>query len=97
VALNQRLDLLRGRLGGDEAANAEAARFQETLRTAIAEVRRLSNNLRPHVLEDLGLSAALRAMPPCAPSPTTWSSRWRTPRRTARWSVGSAPCPRRWS
>ncbi len=62
VALNQRLDLLRGRLGGDEAADAEAARFQETLRTAIAEVRRLSNNLRPHVLEDLGLSAALRAI-----------------------------------
>lgn len=62
VALNQRLDLLRGRLGRDAEADAEAARFQETLQTAIAEVRRLSNNLRPHVLEDLGLSAALRAI-----------------------------------
>lgn len=62
VALNQRLDLLHHRLHEDAEANEELDRFQETLQTAIAEVRRLSNNLRPHVLEDLGLSAALRAI-----------------------------------
>lgn len=62
VALNQRLDLLRSRLQPDAPTAAELAQFQDTLIGSIASVRRLSNNLRPHVLEDLGLSAALRAL-----------------------------------
>jgi signal transduction histidine kinase len=62
VALSQRLDLLRSRNQLDAEAAAELARFQAMLHSAIGEVRRLSNNLRPHVLEDLGLPAALRAI-----------------------------------
>ena len=60
VAINQRLDLLGRKLGPEPATGVEE--IQSMVRSSIAEVRRLSNHLRPHVLEDLGLAAALQAI-----------------------------------
>lgn len=45
---------------GDEATEEDARKSVELATTALAEVRRLSRALRPSVLDDLGLHAALR-------------------------------------
>lgn len=51
------------RLGGDAGAQAKArATFERTaeqLNNVLGEVRRISHNLRPAILDDLGLAAAL--------------------------------------
>jgi PAS domain S-box-containing protein len=54
------LDLLRGRLSGEDPAVAAGLRRVETLaRRALDETRALSHDLRPTILDDAGLAAAL--------------------------------------
>lgn len=63
VALTQRIELCADEL--DETPAAARARLRELQTLAhktLTEVRRLSNNLRPSILEDLGLVAALRVL-----------------------------------
>lgn len=73
VGLNQRLELLGRTLdqvpAGDGAGaislDAAARRLDEVRALAsdtLSEVRRMSTNLRPFILEDLGLAAALQAL-----------------------------------
>ncbi len=59
VALTQRLELTADELDTPVAAKARLAGVQELARDTLAEVRRMSRDLRPFVLEDLGLAAAL--------------------------------------
>jgi signal transduction histidine kinase len=60
ASLNLRAGAIRSVLNRDpRAADALAAEQQETIRATIADVRRLIHNLRPPVLNELGLSAAL--------------------------------------
>jgi signal transduction histidine kinase len=63
VALNQRIELCRDVLDKDpQAAKRRLGELQELAQRSLSEVRRMSNALRPSILEDLGLSAALRAL-----------------------------------
>ena len=49
-------------LDHDEAAWKEATKAKSLLEKAMQEVRRISRNLRPSELDDLGLAAALRSL-----------------------------------
>lgn len=63
VALTQRLELHRHSM--QEGADAAEERLQEVQALAqksVVELRRMSNNLRPSVLEDLGLVPALQSL-----------------------------------
>lgn len=63
VALTQRLELYRNTVIQDPVA--EEHRFEELQALAqksVLELRRMSNNLRPSILEDLGLVPALRLL-----------------------------------
>ena len=52
-----------GRLAdADVVTGDDAARIRETARHSLEEVRRVARQLRPHVLEDLGLASALSAL-----------------------------------
>lgn len=64
VGVRYALDNARRRLtrGDDQGAEAPLNKGIEHLGTAIAEVRRISRDLRPGVLDDLGLGPALRAL-----------------------------------
>ncbi len=63
VAVRYALDNARRRLErGDKDAGAPLAKGIETLGEAISEVRRISRDLRPGVLDDLGLGPALRML-----------------------------------
>jgi len=63
VALSQRIELLADALETDRHVVAQRlADLQALSRHTLAEVRRMSNNLRPSTLEDLGLAAALQAL-----------------------------------
>ncbi len=63
VALVQRLDLTKRALQTDPAKAAkELSAVQELAEYILADVRRMSYNLRPLILEDLGLIAALQAL-----------------------------------
>ncbi|MFT7594491.1 MAG: two-component system NarL family sensor kinase [Paracoccaceae bacterium] len=64
VAVRYALDNARRRLArGDElGAEAPLDKGIEALGTAISEVRRISRDLRPAVLDDLGLGPALKAL-----------------------------------
>lgn len=64
VAVRYALDNARRRLArGDElGAGAPLDKGIEALGTAISEVRRISRDLRPAVLDDLGLGPALKAL-----------------------------------
>ncbi|MHB1133100.1 MAG: cache domain-containing protein [Chloroflexota bacterium] len=61
VALNQRLDLYRGELqAGAATAEDRLQEVQAIAQKGVVELRRISNHLRPSILEDLGLVPALR-------------------------------------
>ena len=64
VGVRYTLDNARRRLerGDDEAARDPLYKGIENLCTAITEVRRISRDLRPGVLDDLGLGPALQAL-----------------------------------
>jgi len=63
VGVRYALDNARRRLGrGDSSADAPLQKGIATLGEAISEVRRISRDLRPGVLDDLGLGAALRQL-----------------------------------
>ncbi len=63
VGVRYALDNARRRLDrGDGSANAPLAKGIATLGEAISEVRRISRDLRPAVLDDLGLGPALRML-----------------------------------
>ncbi|WP_413718855.1 cache domain-containing protein [Silicimonas sp. MF1-12-2] len=63
VGVRYALDLAQRRLQTGDARAAESLRKgQDSLATAIQEVRRISRDLRPGTLDDLGLAPALRAL-----------------------------------
>lgn len=64
VGVRYALDNTRRRLsrGDDAGAQAPLDKGIENLGTAITEVRRISRDLRPGVLDDLGLGPALKAL-----------------------------------
>lgn len=63
VGVRYALDAARRRLArGDEKAGDSLDTGMEHLSTAIQEVRRISRDLRPGVLDDLGLGPALKAL-----------------------------------
>ena len=63
VGIRYSLDSARRRLkAGDRRAEDTLERGMDHLNTAIQEVRRISRDLRPGVLDDLGLGPALRAL-----------------------------------
>jgi signal transduction histidine kinase len=63
ASLNLRAGAIRSVLNRDpRAADALAAEQQKTIRSTIADVRRLIHNLRPPVLNELGLGAALEEL-----------------------------------
>ncbi|MBN1486470.1 MAG: HAMP domain-containing protein [Anaerolineae bacterium] len=63
VGLTQRLELCSNALDTDpQAARQHLDNVQTLARTTLDEVRRMSRNLRPFILEDLGLPAALHAL-----------------------------------
>lgn len=63
VGVRYALDNARRKLDrGDPKAGAPLAKGIETLAEAISEVRRISRDLRPGVLDDLGLGPALRTL-----------------------------------
>ncbi|MBV1863314.1 MAG: cache domain-containing protein [Rhodobacteraceae bacterium] len=53
---------IRWRSKGDARADESILKARNDLNSAIVEVRRISHDLRPSVLDDLGLSPALRAL-----------------------------------
>lgn len=63
VGLSQRLDLCRTAMVKDPfAANLRLSELQTLVGRALVDVRRMSNDLRPLILEDLGLVAAVKTM-----------------------------------
>lgn len=63
VGIRYSLDSARRRIKtGDTRAEDTLERGMDHLNTAIQEVRRISRDLRPGVLDDLGLGPALRAL-----------------------------------
>ena len=68
--VNQTLSALRFRVEGieerlpaaDRATQEEVEKARQLLDSAIGEVRRISQNLRPSVLDDLGLESAVRSL-----------------------------------
>lgn len=63
VSVRYTLDLARRRIAkGDARAGESLDKGFETLSAAIIEVRRISRDLRPGVLDDLGLGPAVKAL-----------------------------------
>jgi signal transduction histidine kinase len=63
IALAQRIELCTEALEEDPAAaRDELVELQTLTHRAISEVRRMSNHLRPSILEDLGLVATLQVL-----------------------------------
>ena len=63
VGVKYALDITRRRFdSGDEKAAESLGKGINNLSTAITEVRRISRDLRPGVLDDLGLGPALKAL-----------------------------------
>ena len=63
IALTQRLELCSDLWEENPAAaRGELQQVRELARGAAAEVRRMSNNMRPSILADLGLAAGLQAL-----------------------------------
>lgn len=63
VGVRFAIDLARRRVPADNGAAVEAiGKGAQALNDAIKEVRRISHDLRPRVLDDLGLTAALEAL-----------------------------------
>lgn len=63
VALNQRVELCQNELQSDRSqARTRLVEIHNLLQTTISDVRRISIALRPPVLEDFGLVAAVKAL-----------------------------------
>lgn len=62
IALGRRLELLEKSIENPIEAAKQLVQLQNMLNNTIAEVRQFSRDLRPLLLEDLGLVAALRQM-----------------------------------
>ena len=63
IALKLRLSSIQRKLRKDQAAPKEECESAQTdIEQIIEKVRRLSRGLRPHILEEIGLSAALRRL-----------------------------------
>ena len=63
VGVRYKFELARKRLqNGDERANTDLGNGISSLNCAIQEVRRISHDLRPGMLDDLGLGPALQAL-----------------------------------
>ncbi|MEM0978176.1 MAG: cache domain-containing protein [Pseudomonadota bacterium] len=63
VGIRYALDLAARQLGlGEAKAQQSIERSRDGLNTAIGEVRRISRDLRPGILDDLGLSPALKEL-----------------------------------
>jgi signal transduction histidine kinase len=62
IALGRRLELLEQSLENPIEAAKQLYQLQQLLSQTVAEVRQFSRDLRPLLLEDLGLEAALRQM-----------------------------------
>ncbi len=63
VALNQRLELYRDAIReGETAPEGRLDEVQALAQKGVVELRRMSNNLRPSILEDLGLVPALQLL-----------------------------------
>ncbi|KUP92284.1 cache domain-containing protein [Tritonibacter horizontis] len=64
VGVRYAFETVRRRIGNEEyeAAQEPLAKGVNSLATAISEVRRISRDLRPGVLDDLGLGPALKAL-----------------------------------
>ncbi len=63
VGLVQRVELCRSEMDRDPLlARRRLDELQDLLEQSLADVRRISNALRPSILEDLGLPAALQAL-----------------------------------
>jgi signal transduction histidine kinase len=61
VAIGRQLDLLEMETG-DEALRERLGEVHDMVDQALADVRRISRDLRPAILEDLGLKAAVEAL-----------------------------------
>lgn len=62
-ALRFRIEWIAERLpAADRASHEEVEKVGQLLDSAIGEVRRISQNLRPSVLDDLGLESAVRSL-----------------------------------
>ena len=71
VAIGRRLDRLEGSLAARESGEVSVVHeIRQDLDTAIASVRRFARNLRPSVLDDLGLLPALEWLASQASTPT---------------------------
>jgi len=63
VGLAQRVELCRSEMAHDpELARRRLDELQDLVEQTLGDVRRISNALRPSILEDLGLSVALQAL-----------------------------------
>ena len=62
VGVRYALELTRRKLGEDPATNASLNKGIDGLGSTIHEVRRISRDLRPGVLDDLGLGPALKTL-----------------------------------
>jgi signal transduction histidine kinase len=63
IALSQRVELCRKEMSGDpESTRRRLEELQKLISQTIDDVRRISNALRPPILEDLGLSTALGSL-----------------------------------
>lgn len=62
VGVRYALELTRRKLGGDNVVSDSLNKGIDGLRSTIQEVRRISRDLRPGVLDDLGLGPALQSL-----------------------------------
>lgn len=62
AGLTLRVDTARNTVGRDPAVDAVLLELREEVREAVADVRRVVEDLRPPVLDDLGLLGALEAL-----------------------------------
>lgn len=62
VSARYGLDIANANAKGNKKISAPIEKAGETISTAIAEIRRISMALRPSILDDMGLAAALKSL-----------------------------------
>lgn len=62
VSAQYSLDVATAKAGKYPAIKAPIEKSMETIRTAISEIRRISIALRPSILDDVGLAAAIKSL-----------------------------------